>query len=142
MYVNVSIDLSCQIVTEREESISGNSGPAQESNRPDVVKIFEKLRRLRGFQKRYLPQLEALEDFDIVRGIGYYQDLGTPLTLKVLFLEDIGSAATVQRRLRRLARLGVVHQKRSKHDRRNFELKINPEIRKTYRRKGWLLRSG
>lgn len=105
------------------------------------MKIFDKLRHLRHLQKQYLPQLQTIEDFDIVRGIGYHQDIGTPVTLKLLLQDDIGSVATVQRRLRRLMRQGVVLQSRAMHDRRNRELTISPEIRKAYKRKEALLDS-
>ena len=105
------------------------------------MKIFELLINLREFQKQNLPQLISLEDFDIVRLIGYHEDAGTPLTLKALILEGVGSVATVQRRLRRLTRLGVVVQRRATHDRRNLELYLSPGIRRIYSRKRRLLRS-
>ena len=105
------------------------------------MKIFEKLRKLRNFQKHFLPQLNSLADFDIVRGIGYYQHRGTPLNMKALLREVMGADATVQRRLRRLTRLGVVLKRRARRDRRNLELYVSPRILKIYRRKAQLLRS-
>jgi len=71
--------------------------------------------------------------------IGYHEELGRPLTLKRLFLQNIGSVATVQRRLSRLKRLGVVLQTRSPRDRRNLELSVSPEVRRLYRRLDRLL---
>ena len=106
------------------------------------MKIFKKLRRLRAIQSRYLSSLETLEDVDIVRAIGFFQETGHPLTFKLLSLENIASPATIQRRLGRLKRLGVVVQKPSKHDKRSFELAVSPEIRKIYQRKASLLRRG
>lgn len=105
------------------------------------LNIFEKLRSLRAFQKRFLPFLETLEDLDVIREIGFNQERGTPITQNVLFGKNIASVATVQRRLRRLKRLGVVIENRSAHDKRNLELKISPETRNIYRRKDLLLRS-
>ncbi len=108
------------------------------------MNLYEKLQALRAIQRRYLPLLETLEDFDIVTAIGFNQDKETPLTLKRLNLQQIGSAATVHRRLARLKRLGIVLQNRSAHDRRNIELTISEETRKAYKRKGRLfgLRGG
>jgi hypothetical protein len=102
--------------------------------------IFRTLRSLRALQRRYLPYLETLEDLGIVREIGFNQEAGKPITLKRLFLEKIGSVATVQRRVRRLKRLGIILQERSQHDKRNLKLTISPQCRSAYRRKALLLR--
>jgi DNA-binding MarR family transcriptional regulator len=103
------------------------------------MSTFGKLHELRAFQRRQLPLLRSIEDFDVLVEIGYHEDLGSPLTLKRLFLQKIGSIATVQRRLSRLKRLGVVMQTRSARDRRNLELTLSPEVRRLYRRIGKLL---
>jgi DNA-binding MarR family transcriptional regulator len=100
---------------------------------------FGKLHELRAFQRRQLPLLHSIEDLDVIVEIGYYQDLGRPLTLKRLFLQDIGSVATVQRRLSRLKRLGVIQQTRSARDKRNLELTLSPDVRRLYRRMERLL---
>ena len=104
------------------------------------VKIFEKLRSLRVFEREQFEFLETLEDFDLVKEIGYHQEAGLPLTLKLLFLQNIGSVATIQRRLRRLKRLGVVQQRRSVNDKRNIELTINPEVCNLYRKVALILK--
>lgn len=98
------------------------------------MSTFGKLHELRAFQRRQLPLLHSIEDFDVLVEIGFHEDLGRPLTLKGLFLQNIGSIATVQRRLSRLKRLGVVLQTRSTRDRRNLELTVSPEVRRLYRR--------
>jgi hypothetical protein len=99
-----------------------------------TMTAFGKLHELRTLQRRQLPLLHSIEDFDVVVEVGYHEDLGHPLTLKRLFLQNIGSVATVQRRLSRLKRLGVVLQTRSLRDRRNLELTVSPEVRRLYRR--------
>lgn len=104
------------------------------------MKIFEKLRSLRVFEREQFEFLETLEDFDLVKEIGYHQEAGLPLTLKLLFLQNIGSVATIQRRLRRLKRLGVVQQRRSVNDKRNIELTINPEVCNLYRKAALILK--
>jgi hypothetical protein len=101
--------------------------------------VFRKLKMLRVFEKRYLPHLKTVEDHDVIREIGYHEEMRVPLTLKALFLLDIGSVATVQRRLSRLKRLGVVLQKRSAHDKRNLELTMSAEVRGHYKRIGLLI---
>jgi len=101
--------------------------------------VFGKLQELRTFQRRRLPLLRSIEDFDVIVEIGCHEDQGIPLTLKRLFLRNIGSVATVQRRLSRLKRLGMVLQKRSLRDRRNLELTVSPEVRRLYRRMDRLL---
>ena len=65
---------------------------------------------------------------DLVREIGLHQSEGEPLTLKLLFLKGIGSVATVQRRLSRLRRLGVMHQSKTEHDKRLIKVTLNPQI--------------
>ncbi len=101
--------------------------------------VFKKLRAFRNFEKRQLPFLVTVEDFDIVREIGLHQAAGTPLTPKLLSLLEIGSVATIQRRLARLKRLGVVRQIRSSSDKRRIELAISPEIQRIYRLYGQLI---
>lgn len=92
--------------------------------------LFAKLRAIRAFEKRNLPFLATLEDFDLVREIGYHQEQGAPLTMKQLYLLDVASLATVQRRLRRLRELGLVQQLRSASDGRALELHLAPRLLK------------
>lgn len=98
------------------------------------MSTFGRLHELRTLQRRQMPLLHSIEDFDVVVEIGYHEELGHPLTLKRLFLQNIGSVATVQRRLSRLKRLGVVLQTRSPRDRRNLELSVSPEVHRLYRK--------
>jgi hypothetical protein len=104
------------------------------------VKTFLALKALHEYRRRNLPFATTIEDLEVLREIGLNQASGRPLTLKALFLQGIGSAATIQRRLGRLKRLGVVHQNRAKHDRRILELRISPTIMNIYKRMGVVLR--
>jgi chromosome segregation and condensation protein ScpB len=106
------------------------------------VRVFEQLRALRVYEKQHLGFLRTIEDHDLVREIGYYQAEGKPLTLKQLFLLDVGSVATVQRRLRRLKQLGIVHQRRADHDGRAVELTLTPRCLKLFERYDAVLRAG
>src|SRR5438105_2495381 len=87
--------------------------------------VFGQLRALGQLRRQHLPQLQTIEDHDLAREIGYHQALGEPITLKRLVLVGIGSVATLQRRLRRLKRLGLVRAKHSAGDRRSIELTLS-----------------
>jgi MEDS: MEthanogen/methylotroph, DcmR Sensory domain len=101
--------------------------------------VFAQLRALAEFRRRHLPFLKTIEEHDLVREIGHHQVLGAPLTLKQLLLIGIGSVATVQRRLRRLKRLGVIRQSRSQADRRVIELTLGPDCMRAFGKYGILL---
>src|SRR4029077_19470732 len=91
------------------------------------MRLFERLRALRTFEKQHLEFLSSVEDHQLIVEIGYHQAKGKPLTLKQLFLLDVGSVATVQRRLRRLKGLGLLQQRRAASDRRAVELTLTPK---------------
>ena len=104
------------------------------------MKPFAALRAMHRFQKAQLPFLETLEDFAVLTEIGFHQEQGTPISLKQLFLAEIGAAATVQRRLTRLKKLGVVRQLRRDDDRRMAHLTINPALSPVVRRYAAVIR--
>ena len=101
-----------------------------------VLKVFQALKASGEYRRRHLPFLETLTDQDLIREIGYSQLAEHPLSLKQLFSHGIGSVATVQRRLARLKRLGIVEQSRSDHDRRVTKLTLSPVALKLYHRWG------
>jgi len=88
---------------------------------------------LSDYRRRHLPFVRTIEDIDLVREIGFHQMTGEPLTLKVLLLTGIASTATVQRRLARLRRLGVVVPQRASHDGRVVKLVLSPETLSLFR---------
>ena len=103
------------------------------------MKVFAQLRAQAEFRRRNLAFLETLEDQEIVREIGHHQVLGAPLTLKQLVASGLGSVATLQRRLTRLKKLGVVLESRSPDDRRAVELTLSPASMRAFSRLGVLL---
>jgi len=115
--------------------------PCRITKRDNPLKTFEKLKRLSAFRREYLPFLRTLEDQDLVREIGYHQETGSPVTMKVLLLAGIASTATVQRRLARLRQLGVVLQSRASHDARVVELTLSAKTLALYRRQEGLSRA-
>src|SRR5438105_3896790 len=94
--------------------------------------IFGRLTQLAEFRRRHLPFIRTLEDLELVREIGLHQSEGRPATLKTLFLKGIGSVATVQRRVSRLKRLGVVQQSKVDHDKRLVTLMLSPAVLRSY----------
>ncbi|HUQ73509.1 MAG TPA: hypothetical protein VM183_02200 [Burkholderiales bacterium] len=104
------------------------------------MKTFKALKELHEFRRRHLPFLKTIEDAEIVREVGLHQDTRRPLTLKTLFLQGIGSAATIQRRLTRLKKLGVVQQTPAAHDKRNMYLTLSPRVWTLYSKMDRMLR--
>jgi len=99
------------------------------------MKIFSDLRNIIRLERQHLPFIVTLEDRDIVTQIGYYDVIkGEPLTLKHLYLQDIGSIATVQRRLARLVHKGVVLKRPHNGDRRALTLHLTAGARREYQR--------
>jgi DNA-binding MarR family transcriptional regulator len=105
-----------------------------------VLKTFRALQAAAEFRRQHLPFLKTLEDQDLIREIGLAQAMGQPLSLKQLFMNGIASPATVQRRLVRLRRLGVVEQTKSAEDGRVITLTLTPSALRVYKRWGKLLR--
>ena len=88
--------------------------------------IFGGLKAAGDFRRRHMHFIRTLEDLDLIREIALAQTEGRPLSLKQLFTHGIASVATVQRRLARLKRLGVVVQARAPDDKRVLKLKLSP----------------
>ena len=100
-----------------------------------MLKTFRAFKAAGDYRRRHLPFLKTLEDQDLIREIGLAQELGHPLSLKQLFLHGIASVATVQRRLARLRRLGIIQQMKSENDKRVLKLTLTPSARRIY--KSW-----
>jgi DNA-binding MarR family transcriptional regulator len=91
------------------------------------MRVFERMRALRAFENQHLLFQKTDGHQHLIGEIGHHQAAGKPLTLKQLFLLDIGSIATVQRHLRRLKELGLVQHHRSARDRRSVEITLTPK---------------
>jgi DNA-binding MarR family transcriptional regulator len=94
----------------------------------DRLQRFEMIRDKRAYERRVLPFLKTIVDFDIACEIGYHQLAGCALTVKQLLLVSLAPPATVMRRLDRLCALGIVERRRSLRDRRVHELQLAGEI--------------
>jgi hypothetical protein len=100
-----------------------------------AMKVFSDLRNIIRLERLHLPFIMTLQDRDIAAQIGYHDVIrGAPLTLKLLYLLDIGSVATVQRRLARLVGKGVVLKRRHSADRRALTLHLSTAARREYQR--------
>lgn len=109
-------------------------------NSEEISKTLKALKAASDFRKRHMSFLKSMEDVDLVREIGLNQASGHPITLKLLLLHGIASFATVQRRLSRLRRIGVLLQVRSEHDKRIMTLILSPPVWKAYIRLGRQMR--
>jgi DNA-binding MarR family transcriptional regulator len=88
------------------------------------MRVFERMRALRAFENQHLLFLKTGGHQHLIGEIGHHQAIGKPLTLKQLFLLDVGSIATVQRHLRELKKLGLVDHRRAANDGRAVELRL------------------
>lgn len=105
-----------------------------------AFRAIARLRELRSFEKLNFYGIQTPEDRDLLYEIGWRQASGKPLTMKEALLLDIGSVATVQRRLRGLRRLGIVAQHRMDGDRRVQELTLSAKSIAAFARCDDLLR--
>jgi DNA-binding MarR family transcriptional regulator len=105
------------------------------------MRVFERLRALRAFENQHLHFLSWGGDHRLIGEIGHHQANGKPLTLKQLFLLDVGSVATVQRHLRRFKELGLVQHRRAASDRRAVELTLSPKCLRIFTTYGNLMSS-
>lgn len=92
------------------------------------------LRKINAFQKKHFSMLQSMVDWSMVIEIGYHQECGRPLTLKQLFLQNIASATTVQRRLKRLVSLGIVTKSFRPTDARMVELRVTMPADKLFKK--------
>lgn len=99
-----------------------------------MLRIFRALKESGEFRRKHLPFLQTLEDLDLLREIGFNQAARCPMGLKQLLMRGIASNATVQRRLARLKRLGMVAQSRADHDKRIATLTLTPLARRLHLR--------
>ena len=93
---------------------------------------FESIRRRRAFERRCLPFLKTVIDFDIACEVGYNQLLGRPLIVKQLLLLRLGPPVSVLRRLDRLCQAQVISRTRSASDGRVHELRLTAEVLRLY----------
>ena len=89
------------------------------------MKLFTGLKQIREFERRQLPFLRTVVDFDIVVEIGYAEEQEQPLTLKQLFLLNLSSRSTVRRKLARLIDQGIVMRRKHANDHRASLLTIS-----------------
>lgn len=100
----------------------------------DPLRIFDVLTEISDFRRRNMPFIQSLVDLDLMREIGHHQARGRALNLDALLQLRIASSATVQRRLSRLKRLGLVQQAFAKHDGRILYLTLTSKSNRLYRR--------
>src|SRR5450631_4938187 len=105
------------------------------------MKLFTGLKKIREFERRHLPFLRSVVDFDIVVEIGYAEEQGQPLTLKQLLLLNICSRTTVRRKLATLIEQGIIIRRKHANDYRASLLIISPSSVKLLGKYGGALTS-
>ena len=105
------------------------------------MKLFTGLKQIREFERKQLPFLKTVVDFDIVIEIGYAEEQGQKLSLKQLFLLNISSRTTVRRKLARLIEQGIVIRRKHARDHRASLLVISPSTLKLLGKYGGTLTS-
>jgi len=93
-----------------------------------ALRAIGRLRRMRAFERRHLHHVRSLEDRDLLFEIGHHQGSGRPLTMHQIHRLDVGSVATVQRRLRRLRHEGCIQETRSERDHRRLEYTLSTKV--------------
>src|SRR5262249_45937121 len=109
--------------------------PVVHAHAPDYAAAFgtfESIRRRRAFERRCLPFLKTVIDFDITCEVGYNQLLGRPLIVKQLLLLKLGPPVSVLRRLDRLCQARIISRTRSPSDGRVHELRLSTEVLRLY----------
>ena len=106
-----------------------------------AMKLFTGLKKIREFERKQLPFLKSIVDFDIVIEIGYAEEQGQPLTLKQLLLLNFCSRTTVRRKLARLIEQGIVIRRKHANDHRSSFLIISPSSVKLLGKYGGTLTS-
>jgi DNA-binding MarR family transcriptional regulator len=81
------------------------------------LQLFARLRKMRDFERRQLPFIRSLIDFDIIIEIGYAQEQKRTFTPKQL--SKVGSVTTVRRRLAKLTDQGIVTRSTNMNDHRS-----------------------
>jgi hypothetical protein len=105
------------------------------------MKLFTGLKKIREFERRQLPFLRTVVDFDIVVEIGYAEEQEKPLTLKHLFLLNLSSRTTVRRKLAILIEREIVVRRKQVNDHRASLLTISPAIVKSLGKYGGAVNS-
>src|SRR5476649_303046 len=92
------------------------------------MKLFTGLKKIREYERRQLPFLKTVVDFDIVIEIGFAEEQEQPLTLKQLFLLNLSSRTTVRRKLTTLIEREIAIRGKQANDLRASHLTISPSI--------------
>lgn len=87
--------------------------------------LFAELRKLRELERKHLPFVRSLAEFDLIIEIGYHEERGTPLTYKHLLTLGFYGRSTLNRRLNGLMAQGVLSRQRSERDGRAVYLGVS-----------------
>ena len=89
------------------------------------MNLFAGLRRMRELERKHLPFVRSLAEFDLIIEIGFHEERGKPLTLKHLLTLGICARTTLRRKLNSLIEQGIVVRARRENDGRAIVLGIS-----------------
>ena len=89
------------------------------------MNLFAGLRRMRDLERKHLPFVRSLVEFDLIIEIGYHEERGKPLTLKHLLTLGVCARTTLRRKLNSLVEQDVVVRTRHENDARAVVLGIS-----------------
>jgi DNA-binding MarR family transcriptional regulator len=104
--------------------------------------LFVGLRRMRDLERKHLPFVRSMVEFDLIIEIGYHEERGRPLTLKHLLTLGVCTRTTLRRKLASLVEQGVVVRTRPENDGRAVLLGISKSaLQRLERYRGGLVAS-
>jgi len=96
-------------------------GVKQENTPSAATNTYFIFEVIRSYEKRCFPWMQSIVDRDLIAIIGSHQDeKNDGISCKQLYLADMAPVATIQRRVTRLIKLGVLQKRRSSRDARVF----------------------
>ena len=97
---------------------------------------------MRDLERKHLPFVRSMVEFDLIIEIGYHEERGRPLTLKHLLTLGVGTRTTLRRKLDSLVDQGVIVRTRPENDGRAVLLGISKSaLQRLERYRGGLVAS-
>jgi len=97
---------------------------------------------MRDLERKHLPFVRSMVEFDLIIEIGYHEERGRPLTLKHLLTLGVCTRTTLRRKLTSLVDQGVVVRTRPENDGRAVLLGISKTaVQRLERYRGGLVAS-
>jgi hypothetical protein len=97
------------------------------AERRPSMSIYKVIELLRAVEKECLPWMRSSNDLQLIAFIGRCQERnGVGMTCKQVYLSGLEPIATLQRRMGRLIKRGILRKRRCDHDSRVFYISLSP----------------